>query len=371
MRQALLYKKLRPEADRPLDDKKIRCNTCLRRCIISSGKTGFCLTRLNKNNKLYTLIYGLISATAIDPIEKKPLYHFYPGSPVFSISSWGCNFRCFHCLNDWCSWGEPATSNLRKLALREVGPLGRSNLQDNLQEVSPKEIIKLAIASKSQGIAFTYQEPSIWLEYTLDVAKLAKKEGLYTVYVTNGYATKEQLDLIGPYLDAQNVDFKGWSKKSLTKFGAGTKYKEMAENIQYALQKYKVHTELTTLIVPTVNDNFQEMDKMTKWIVKNLGPKIPWHISRFNPAGKRTDLLPTPIKTLKKIAQIGRKNGLAFVYVWAPGHDLPGGIYYESNTYCPKCKSLVIQRGAWNPKILAVDKKGRCSKCGEDLNIIL
>ena len=352
MKQALLYKKLA--------NKKVRCNVCLRRCVIDSGKTGLCLTRLNKNSQLYTLIYGAVSATAIDPIEKKPLYHFHPGSPVFSISSWGCNFRCFHCLNDWCSWGEPATSNLKRLA------------QDaKTKTTSPKEIIKMAKASKSKGIAFTYQEPSIWLEYTLDVAKLAKKQNLYTVYVTNGYATKEHLDLIGPYLDAQNVDFKGWSKKTLTKLGAGTKYKEMAENTKYALKKYKVHTELTTLIVPTVNDDLQEMDKMTKWIVKNLGPKTPWHVSRFNPAGKRMDLPPTSIKTLKKIAQIGRKNGLKFVYIWAPGRDLPGGIYYESDTYCPKCGNLAIQRGAWNPEILGVDERGRCKKCREDLNLII
>lgn len=360
MKQAILYKKLRPKADRPLDEKnkKVRCNICLHRCLISPGKTGVCLTRLNKNGKLYTLIYGVVSATAVDPIEKKPLYHFYPGSSVFSISSWGCNFRCFHCLNDWCSWGKQATTNLKKLAQGE-----------KFKIVDPEAIIRMTKSTGSAGIAFTYQEPSIWLEYTLDVAKLAKKQGLYTVYVTNGYATPEQLDLIGPYLDAQNVDFKGWSKKSLAKFGAGLKFKEMAEAIKYGMKKYKIHTELTTLVVPTINDNPSEINTMTKWIVKNLGPKTPWHISRFSPAAKRLDLPPTPIKTLKKIAQIGRNNGLKFVYIWAPGHDLPGGVYYESDTYCPKCKTLSIQRGAWNPKILAVDKKGHCSKCGEDLNL--
>lgn len=350
MKEAILYQKLK--------DNKVRCHTCLRRCLIPLGKTGFCLTRLNKNGKLYTLIYGVVSATEIDPIEKKPLYHFYPGSPAFSISTWGCNFRCFHCQNDWCSWGEPATSNLKKMAQGE-----------KIETTTPEAIIRLAKASGSAGIAFTYQDPSIWLEYTLDVAKLAKKERLYTVYVTNGYATPEHLDLIGPYLDAQNVDFKGWSKKSLAKFGAGLKFKEMAKAVKYGQEKYKIHTELTTLIVPTVNDDPKEIDKMTKWIVKNLGPKTPWHISRFHPAGKRLDLKPTSVETLKKTAQIGRKNGLQFVYVWAPGYDLPGGVYYESDTYCPKCGNLAIRRGAWNPEILGVNKKGRCQKCGEDLNL--
>lgn len=358
MKQALLYQKLK--------NKKVRCRVCLQRCLIAPGTTGFCLTRLNKNGKLYSLIYGIVSATEVDPIEKKPLYHFYPGARIFSISSWGCNFRCFHCLNDWCSWGEPATTNLKNLASREVQLLKRLNLL-----TSPSAIIKMAKASGCPGIAFTYQEPSIWLEYTLDVAKLAKKEGLFTVYVTNGYATPEQLDLIGPYLDAQNVDFKGWSRQSLAKFGAGVEFKKMAQAVKYGLKKYKIHTELTTLVVPTVNDSEKEIDEMTGWIVKNLGPKTPWHLSRFHPAGKRLDLPPTPIKTLKKIAQIGRKNGLEFVYIWAPGRDLPGGVYYESDTYCPKCGQLAIKRGAWNPEILGVDEKGHCQSCGENLNIIV
>lgn len=358
MKEAILYKKIK--------EKKVRCNVCLRHCTISPGKTGFCLTRLNKNGKLYTLIYGAVSATEIDPVEKKPLYHFYPGSSAFSISTWGCNFRCFHCQNDWCSWGEPATTYLKRLALKEVRPQERSDLQEI---TSPEAIVRLAKSSGSAGIAFTYQEPSIWLEYTLEVAKLAKKQGLYTVYVTNGYATKKQLDLIGPYLDAQNVDFKGWSKQSLAKFGAGVEFKEMAEAVRYASQKHKVHTELTTLVVPTVNDSEKEIDKMTKWIVKNLGPKTPWHLSRFHPAGKRLDLPPTSVEALKRLAQIGRKNGLQFVYVWAPGHDLPGGIYYESDTYCPKCGQLAIRRGTWSPEILGADKKGHCTNCNENLNL--
>lgn len=296
MKKALLFE--------PLENKTCRCKVCLHRCMIPSGEVGVCGTRLNREGVLYSLIYGVTSGVQVDPIEKKPFYHFHPGTKVFSLGSWGCNFRCKHCQNDWCSWGEPATAILQRLKTGE-----------KMVEITPEWVVKSALSCNCQGVASTYNEPGIWLEFNLEVFKLAKKVGLYTCYVTNGYATKEHLDLIGPYLDGYSVDFKSFSAKTQQKIGAGVKFMEIAENTKYVKEKYGTWVEVTTLIIPTINDNLEELAKMARWIKKNLGEETPWHLSRFFPAAKCQNLPPTQIETLEKVQKIGTKEGLKYVYL--------------------------------------------------------
>ncbi len=352
MKKALVFKKL--------SGKKVRCQVCQRRCLIPEGQTGFCLTKLNQADELYTLNYGLIQGIQIDPIEKKPFYHFYPGKMVPSIGSYGCNFRCKQCLNWPYSWGDEAFLILKKIKESKAFPI-----------LEPEKLIKEIKSRGYQGIAFTYNEPVVWAEYVLDAAKLAKKENLFTVFVTNGSWTKETLDKIGPYLDAANVDLKGFSTKTYAQQGAF--FGEIPEMMVYAQDKHQIFLEITTLIIPGINDDPKELKKMCRWLVKNLGPKTPWHLSRYSPAlapDKKFQKIPlTSVEELNKVAAIGKKAGLGFVYIWAPGGDLDGGFYAEGSTYCPKCGFLAIKRSAWEPEILAVDKNGKCTNCGEDLKI--
>ena len=349
MRETLVYQKL--------SNKSVRCAVCQRRCLIPDGQTGFCQTKINQNGKLYTLNYGLIQGIQVDPIEKKPFYHFLPGSLVPSIGSFGCNFRCKQCLNWSYSWGDTADSLLSQVRQGKEFPI-----------ISPQELIKQIRQTGHRGIAFTYNEPVIWAEYALDTAKLAKKEGFFTLFVTNGSWTRETLDKIGPFIDAANIDFKGFSAETYAKMGAF--FGEIPQMAKYAKDKYKIFLEITTLLIPGINDNPKELKEMTDWIAKNLGPKTPWHLSQFDP-----NLAPDPefqkipfttIRQLQEAAEIGKKAGLEFIYIWAPNANFSLG-----DTFCPKCQTLCIKRSGWKPEILAVDKKRRCRRCGEDLNLVL
>lgn len=361
MKEALIYQKL--------GNQSVRCGVCQRRCTIANGQVGFCLSKLNQNGKLYALNYGLIQGIQVDPIEKKPFYHFMPGMMIPSIGSFGCNFRCKQCLNWDCSWGNPATEILEAYHRHaEFSSVQDKQVQDDKETVTPQEIIDQIKKSGYHGIAFTYNEPTIWSEYVLDVAKLAKKEKLFTLFVTNGSWTKETLDIIGPFIDATNIDFKGFSDKTYAQQGAF--FGEIPQTTEYALKKHKIFIELTTLLIPGINDNPEELKSMAGWIVDHLGAKTPWHISQFDP-----QLAPDPefakipftsVAQLQKAAEIGRQAGLDFIYIWAP-HDG----YSQGETVCPKCGTLAIRRLGWQPEILAVDKKGKCSKCHQYLNILV
>jgi pyruvate formate lyase activating enzyme len=344
-------------------NQKARCLACQHYCVISPGKTGICQTRLNQNGQLYSLTYGLASALQVDPIEKKPLYHFHPGSKVASFGSLGCNFRCKQCLNYPTTWGQDSLDQLNQLR-QSCSPVSK---------ISPAGLISQVQSARLPGIAFTYNEPSLNPEFVRDTAKLAKSEGLYTVFVTNGFWTKEALDYYGQYIDAVNIDFKGFSEKTYRKMGAF--FKEIPEMAKYAQDKYKIHLEITTLLIPGINNSPTELKKMAGWIVKYLGSKTPWHLSRFSPelAPDETfaKIPPTPIPSLEKAAEIGRKVGLKFVYVWAPGADLPNGIYSQSDTICPKCGHIAVERKGWQASLIGVDEKGNCQNCGENLNLVL
>jgi len=339
VKETLLAKKLK--------DKKVACFTCQRRCIVSPGQWGTCQTRINKKGKLYSVIYGVVSSVNIDPIEKKPVFHYKPGSPCLSLGTYGCNFRCVYCQNWEISHTNGASLNI-----------------DDQKLLSPKEAIKMAKKSDAPGVAWTYNEPAIWLEYSLDGAKLAKKEGIYTCWVTNGYASKEAIDTIAPYLDIYRVDLKSFDNRLYQKLIGVPQAKGVFEVTKYVHDKYpQIHIECVTNIIPTWNDSDKNLKQLASWIVKNLGKKTPWHVTRFFPYGDLTDVPPTPPETLYKAREIGMKAGLEFVYIGNMAVDK------EDDTFCPKCGNLAIRRTGYSTEILAVDKNGTCSDCGEDLNI--
>lgn len=338
MKETLLAKKLK--------NKKVACFTCQRCCSVSPGQWGTCQTRFNKNGKLYSVIYAVVSSVNIDPIEKKPVFHYKPGTPCLSLGTYGCNFRCKFCQN----W--------------QISHVNGASLNINDQKfLSPKEAIKMAKDSNAPGIALTYNEPAIWLEYSLDVFKLAKTT-VYTVWVTNGYASKEAIDTIAPYLDIYRVDLKSFSDRLYQKLIGVPQAKGVFEVTKYIHDKYpNIHIECVTNVVPTWNDSEKELKKMANWIKKNLGPKTPWHVTRFFPYADLTDVPPTPPETLYKAREIGMKEGLEFVYIGNMAVDK------EDDTFCPKCGNLAIRRTGYSTEVIAVDKEGNCIDCGNDLNI--
>src|SRR4030042_1574015 len=305
MREAVLYDKL--------PDARVRCHTCQWRCRINPGKYGACGMYQNIDGVLFNLNYARISSAAADPIEKKPLFHFYPGTLCFSLGTLGCNFHCKHCQN----W--------------EISTADGSSLISDCRELQPEAAIKLAQQSHCQGIAWTYNEPTIWFEYTLDSAKLAKNNNLYTVYVTNGYATPEALDTIGPYLDAWRVDIKGFSDALYRDLAKIPRWRGILEVAKRAQQKWGMHVEVITNVIPTMNDDDEQLNGIAGWIFDELGELTPWHVTRFHPHHNLRHLPPTPIATLEKAYDIGKKAGLRFVYLgYVPGHG-------AENTVCYSC----------------------------------
>ena len=335
MHEAMLYEKL--------PDSRVRCNTCQWRCTIGLGKSGVCQMYHNQDGILYNMNYAKVSSIAADPIEKKPLFHFFPGTLAFSLGSWGCNFHCQDCQN----W---------EISCVEIPGLGRSS-----QEIQPQAAVELAKRYHCQSISWTYNEPSIWFEYTLDSAKLAKENNLYTIYVTNGYLTPEALDTIGPYLDAWRVDIKGFSNALYRKLAKITCWRGILEVAKRAKDKWDMHVEVVTNIVPTMNDDDQQLEGIAKWIHDELGELTPWHVTRFYPNYHVTHLPPTPVSTLEHAYDIGRKAGLKFVYAGnVPGHQ-------AENTVCYSCGKLIVQRFGYQTKVVGLEGS-KCKFCGAELN---
>ncbi|WP_045175959.1 AmmeMemoRadiSam system radical SAM enzyme [Anaerocellum danielii] len=263
-----------------LEGKKVRCKLCPHGCILSQGSTGFCRARKNVDGKLYSLNYGYISSIAFDPIEKKPLYHFYPGSSILSIGTFGCSFRCLHCQNF------------------EI-----SQLTPNVFEVEIEKLIALAKKDpKCIGIAFTYNEPTIWFEYVMDVAKAFKQEGLKTVLVTNGYLNEEPLQELLEVIDSANIDVKAFNDEFYKKVCSGDL--ETVKRFVEVCAK-KIHIEITTLIIPTLNDRDEEIENLAKWIA-SIDDRIPLHLTRYFPRYKMT-LPPTPKETLMRLREVAKK----------------------------------------------------------------
>lgn len=340
LHKAVLYERL--------PNNRAKCNVCQRRCNIAEDKVGICLTRVNKGGDIYSTIYGIVSSMAADPIEKKPVYHYLPGTSCFSIGSFGCNFRCVFCQNWEIAYADgtqiPAVAGRR---------------------LTPHQAVQLALDYNCKSISWTYNEPAIWLEYTLDCAKLAKEHGLRTVYVTNGYITPEGLDAIGPYLDVYRVDIKSFSDEFYQELINVPSVKGILDVTKLAKTKWKMHVEAVTNIIPTWNDNPENLRCIARWVRENLGELTPWHVTRFFPCAELTNIPPTPLATLQTAKSIGVEEGLKFVYI--------GNIAAteDQNTYCPNCNTLAISRFGYQVRIEAVTKDGKCANCGASLGIVM
>ena len=286
MQECLLYKKLK--------NNQVQCQACWHYCLIENGQAGKCGTRQNKNGGLFSLVYGQCCALHIDPIEKKPLYHFLPGSKTLSIATIGCNFTCWACQNWQISQGSaPAPEGLG------LTPF-----------TSPSEIIEMAVANNCPSISYTYTEPTVFLEYAFAIMKLAKQAELKNIWVSNGYFSPQTFELILPYLDAANIDLKGFDDEFYQKYCNG-RLAPILENLK-KLKQAGIWLEITTLVIPTLNDSPAMFEKIAQFIAKELGPETPWHISRFSPeiSWKLQHLPATPLSTLETAHKIAQKHDL-------------------------------------------------------------
>jgi len=335
MREALLQEKL--------SGSRVRCNICQWRCAINPGKSGVCHMYQNRDGVLYNMNYAKASSLHADPIEKKPLFHFYPGSMCFSIGGWGCNFHCQHCQN----W--------------EISCPIHDEPWRSSQEVTPETAIALTKRYQCEGISWTYNEPTMWFEYTLDSAKLAKQNNLYTVYVTNGYMTPEALDTIGPHLDAWRVDVKGFSDKFYQDLARVPHWRGILDVARRAKEKWHMHVEVITNIIPTMNDDDTQLSGIATWIKTALGELTPWHVTRFYPHHGLMHLPPTPVETLERAYDIGKKAGLKFVYAGnVAGHP-------SESTVCYSCGKLIVERYGYQTHVIGL-RGSKCKYCGAELN---
>lgn len=335
MIEALLYEKL--------PGSSVRCHTCQWQCRIGPGKFGACGMYRNNDGLLYNLNYAKVSSLAVDPIEKKPLFHFFPGSSVYSMGTLGCNFRCKHCQN----W--------------EISTASSDRLSFGCSDMPASAAVASANKEGCQGIAWTYNEPAVWFEYTFDCARLAKEKNLYTVYVTNGYSTIEALDKIGPYLDAWRVDIKGFSDDLYFDLAKVPHWRKILETAKRALTKWGMHVEVVTNIIPTRNDDDDQLKGIARWIHDELGELTPWHVTRFHPMHNLRNLPPTPVQTIERACDIGHEAGLKFVYAGnIPGHS-------SENTSCYSCGKIIVERFGYNTKVVGLNGS-KCLFCGAELN---
>jgi pyruvate formate lyase activating enzyme len=314
----------------------VRCLACNHYCLIAKDTTGICGVRKNEQEKLKSLVYGKAATFNVDPIEKKPLYHFYPGSRVFSFGTVGCNFRCSFCQNYYLACFPQESS---ELTIKASGA-----------DLAPEKIIAYCKQNQIKQIAFTYNEPAVFIEYCLDTAKLAKKNGLKTILVSNGYESQEALDELLPFLDAANIDLKSFREQFYQKT-CGASLKPVLKTIK-TLAKSSTWLEVTTLIIPKLNDSTAELTEIAEFLAK-LSPDIPWHLSRFFPTHQLKSLPSTPLTTLYKAQKIANKQGLSYDYL--------GNIPEEQNTHCPSCGVLVIKRNHHQP--INNLSSGKCPEC--------
>ena len=325
-KEAMCYKKG--------DGKEVSCFLCSHHCRIPNRGSGVCYVRENRDGVLYTTAYGRTIAAHVDPIEKKPIFHYLPGTDSFSFATVGCNFRCSFCQN----WQISQFKEAKDAALKSA-------------EMSPEEIVKQAEDNHCRSISYTYTEPTIFFEYAYDTCRLAREKGLGNIFVTNGYMTEEALDTIRPYLDAANVDLKAYSEEYYRKV-CGAKLKYVLDSIR-RMKERGIWVEVTTLVLPGMNDSRDELSKIASFIA-GVGVDIPWHISRFHPDYRMTGLDATPAKTLKMAEDIGKAAGLRYVYI--------GNMAEEENTYCYSCGALLIRRIGFSVLENRL-KDARCPEC--------
>lgn len=321
-----------------IDEESVQCELCPRRCTLMNGNRGFCRAREPKDGKLYSLVYGLACAAHVDPIEKKPLFHFLPGTTAYSIATAGCNFRC-KCCQNW-----------------QISQFPPEDVRN--QNLMPNDVVQAALRARCRTIAYTYTEPSIFYEYMLDAAKIARQNGIKNMYHSNGSLNPKAVTELTRYLDGADIDLKGFNQDFYSKIPAG--YLDTVLETLKILKKSGTWLELTTLVIPTLNDDPSEIKKMCVWIKENLGPETPIHFSRFWPQYKLTNLPPTPTSTLEKIREIALQAGLQYVYLG----NLSG--HKAENTYCPKCGKVVIRRIGYTVRENNV-KKGNCKACGQPI----
>lgn len=332
---------------------KVRCTLCPHRCLIADGGDSICGTRTVENGVLTAVNWGLVVSASIDPIEKKPLYHFHPGTPTLSFGSLGCNMSCPHCQNASIS-----CPKITQMTDKEVLALAGGDVW------TPEACVEAAINRSAAGISFTYNEPTIQHEWTFDVSKLAKEKGLYTVYVTNAYIEKEPLDEIGPYLDAYAADLKGWGDEFYRKFSKVGDWLKILKAIERAKNTHGMHVEVTTNIVPGFNDDEESLRNIAAWIYENLGELNVWHVSRFIPRHELDHLDATPSETLLRAKEIGHEVGLKHIF---PGNV--HGLADVEDSYCPDCGTLLIKRTGYSTTIRSLDGE-KCSKCGAETGIV-
>lgn len=331
MKEAMFYEQLA--------DKKVRCFLCAQRCIILPGKRGICAVRENIDGTLYSLVYGKVIARHIDPIEKKPLFHFYPGSRSYSIATVGCNFRCLHCQN------------------YDISQYPKVYPDIPGEEMTPEEVVREAELAGCESISYTYTEPTIFFEFVYDCARLAHEKGIKNVFVSNGYTSPEATRTIAPYLDGNNIDLKG--DDNFYKKVAGARLQPVLDTIKL-MKELGVWVEVTTLIIPRYNDSDDFLKRAAEFI-RSIDPSIPWHVTQFYPAYKLTDQPRTPISTLRRARGIGLKAGLKHVYEGnVPGE---GG----ENTYCPSCGELLIERFGFTLTKVNM-KNSTCQRCGTHID---
>jgi pyruvate formate lyase activating enzyme len=328
--EALLYDRL--------DDNGVRCRLCSHRCVIADGKRGLCRVRENRGGTLHSLVYGRLVARHVDPIEKKPLFHFLPGSLSYSIATVGCNLRCRFCQN----------ADIAQLPADRSGAIVGD-------EATSESVVAAAERAGCRSISYTYTEPTVFFEFALETARLARGRGLRNVFVTNGYMTPEAIDLLAPVLDAANVDLKGFTQK----YYKGICGADLA-HVQETLRRMRgagIFVEVTTLIVPGLNDDPAELAALAGFLAGELGPDTPWHISRFHPTYRLTDQPPTPVATLHRAHAVGRAAGLRYVYVGnVPGDE-------GESTRCPGCDAMLVERRGFRVGKMRL-KDGRCEGCG-------
>jgi pyruvate formate lyase activating enzyme len=317
------------------EDQKVWCYLCSHHCLIKESKRGICGVRENQGGTLYSLVYGKPIAAHVDPIEKKPLFHFLPGSTSYSLATAGCNFHCLFCQN--------ADISQAKDLKRIPG-----------EEVPPEKIIIAALQAQCRSISYTYTEPTIFFEYALDIALLAEAQGLKNVFVTNGYMTQEMLESIHPHLHAANVDLKAF-RENFYKTQCGARLAPVLDSLK-KMKTLGIWVEVTTLIIPTLNDSKEELSELARFIAVDLGPETPWHISRFHPTFQLTHLPITPVKTLQQAWETGKQAGLRYVYTG----NVPGDA--GEKTTCYHCGQLLIDRFGFSI-LKNFLRQGKCPRC--------
>jgi pyruvate formate lyase activating enzyme len=322
----------------PAEGGRVRCRLCSFRCLIDDGKLGHCSVRRNVGGTLYSLNYYKVIAANPDPIEKKPMFHFQPGSQAFSIATMGCNFRCEFCQN----W------QISQAAL-DTGEIDG-------ESYSPEQIVTAARRSGCRSIAYTYTEPTIFMELCADCGKLARQAGLANVFVSNGYMTREAIDFASPWLDGINVDLKGFTDYYYTRL-CKARLQPVKDTIAYIALHTNIWMEITTLLLPDENDSEEELKQLAAWLVEAAGPDVPWHISRFHPQYKYQGTRATPIESLQRAERIGKAAGLRYVYMG----NVPGS--KSESTFCYHCGRLLIERMGY--QILGnVVEGSKCPQCG-------